>query len=208
MQKLLSVIVGIGLFGCFALARAEVSPQVFVETTVQEVMAAVKKEQGDKKKIQAIVNDRVLPLFDFTLITKRAVGPVWKTASAEQKKVLVDEFRELLVRAFIDKAFSNVGSHSVKFEPSKYADGDDQVTIRTVVLTPGEAALPVEYDLKRTSSGWKVVDLAVAGPRVALDIYSNQFREPLQQSGIDGLIKFLTEKNRAAEKPVRKAETK
>ncbi len=208
MKKLLALIIGMGLLACYTSARAEVSPQVFVETTVQEVMAAVKKEQGDKKKIQAIVNDRVLPLFDFTLITKRAVGPAWKTASAEQKKVLVDEFRVLLVRAFIDKAFSNVGNHSVKFEPTKYADGDDQVTVRTQVLTPGEAALPVEYDLKKTSGGWKVVDLAVAGPRVALDIYSNQFREPLQQSGIDGLIKFLTEKNRAADKPVRKADSK
>jgi phospholipid transport system substrate-binding protein len=57
----------------------------------------------------------------------------------------------------------------------------------------------VEYDLKKTSAGWKVVDFSVAGPRLALDIYSNQFRDPLQQTGIDGLIKFLEEKNRAAE---------
>jgi phospholipid transport system substrate-binding protein len=101
----------------------------------------------------------------------------------------------------------------VKFEPSKYAEGDDQVTVRTQILIPGEAPLAVDYDLKKTSAGWKVVDFAIAGPRLALDIYSNQFREPLQQGGVDALVKFLVEKNRAADvsgnaAPVRKAELK
>ena len=87
----------------------------------------------------------------------------------------------------------------MKFEPTNYTEGDDQVTVKTLISTPGETPVAVEYDLKKTSVGWKVVDFSVAGPRLALDIYSNQFRDPLQQSGIDGLIKFLVDKNHAAE---------
>jgi phospholipid transport system substrate-binding protein len=208
MKRILTAVVGMLLLGSLTPVRADVPPNVLVENTVQEVMTMIKQEKGDKKKIRVLVDERVLPLFDFTLITKRAVGPSWKTATPEQRKILVDEFRSLLVRAFIDKAFSNVGNHSVKFEPGKYAEGDDQVTVRTFVVTPGEESLPVDYDLKKTSAGWKVVDLAIAGPRVALDIYSNQFREPLQQAGVDGLIKFLMEKNQAAEKPTNKAAAK
>lgn len=212
MKRLMVAVVGILLSGLFTSARAEAaSPNVIVEDTVQEVMASIHREKSDKKKIQALVEEKVLPLFDFTLITKRAVGPAWKTATSEQKKILVDEFRDLLVRVFIAKAFSNVGNHSVKFEPSKYADGDDQVTVKTLIVRPGEASVSVDYDMKKTSAGWRVVDLAIAGPRVALDIYSNQFREPLQQSGVDGLIKFLAEKNQVADiaaAPARKSEAK
>lgn len=212
MKRLMVAVVGILLSGLFTSARAEAaSPNVIVEDTVQEVMATIHREKSDKKKIQALVEEKVLPLFDFTLITKRAVGPAWKTATSEQKKILVDEFRDLLVRVFIAKAFSNVGNHSVKFEPSKYADGDDQVTVKTLIVRPGEASVSVDYDMKKTSAGWRVVDLAIAGPRVALDIYSNQFREPLQQSGVDGLIKFLAEKNQVADiaaAPARKSEAK
>lgn len=197
MKRFISMVVGVSLLGFAAVARAEVSPQVLVETSVQEVMTTLKKEK-DKKKIDALVDEKVLPLFDFTLITKRAVGPAWKTASDAQKKVLVEEFRELLVRIFIAKAFTNIGNRTVKFEPTKFADGDDQVTVFTSVLTPGEASFSVDYDLKKTSAGWKVVDLAIAGPRVALEIYRNQFQTPVQQGGVDELIKFLAEKNRVA----------
>lgn len=198
MKRLMIVMVGVLLLSVFTSVRAEMGPpNTLVENTVQEVMATIKREKADKKKIQELVEEKVLPLFDFTLITKRAVGQDWRSATAEQKKALVEEFRSLLVRVFIEKAFSNVGNHSVKFEPSKFVEGDDQVTVRTRIVSPGEASLSVDYDLKKTSAGWRVVDLAIAGPRVALDIYRNQFHDPLQQSGIDGLIKFLKEKNRA-----------
>lgn len=211
MKRFISMMVGVSLLGFSAFVRAELAPQALIENAVQEVMTTLKHER-DKKKIQALVDEKVLPLFDFTLITKRAVGVTWKTASAEQKKVLVDEFRDLLVRVFIAKAFTNIGNRTVKFEPSKYAEGDDQVTVQTLVVTPGEASFSVDYDLKKTSAGWKVVDLAIAGPRVALEIYRNQFQVPLQQGGVDGVIKFLAEKNRAgdmsATELVRKADAK
>jgi phospholipid transport system substrate-binding protein len=210
MKRWSKLIFVVALLVISVTARAELSPQVLVESSVQEVMTTLKKEK-DKKKIDALVNERVLPLFDFTLITKRAAGAAWKTASDEQKKVLVDEFRELLVRVFIAKAFVNIGNRTVKFEQTKFADGDDQVTVQTSVITPGEAPFSVDYDLKKTSAGWKVVDLAIGGPRVALEIYRNQFQDPVRQGGVDGLIKFLAEKNKAAEVSLadgRKVDTK
>jgi len=201
MKRLLAAVMGVSLLGFVALAQAEtaVDPDTMVKGAVQDVLALLKKGKLDKKEIQDLVDTRVLPLFDFTLMTKRAVGQIWKTATPEQKKILVDQFRDLLVRVFIGKAFSGKTDVTVKFEPSRYSEGDDQVTVRTLIITPGESPIPVEYDLKKTSAGWKVVDFSVAGPRLALDIYSNQFRDPLQQSGIDGLVKFLVEKNHAAE---------
>lgn len=214
MKRLIASILGLSFLGAGVFAHAEAeTPDLLVKNTVQEVVVALKQEKKDKHKIQALVDEKVLPLFDFTLMTKRAVGQPWRSATAEQKKALVEEFRDLLVRVFIAKAFTSNADLAVKFEPSKYAEGDDQVTVRTQILVPGAAPLAVDYDLKKTSAGWKVVDFAIAGPRLALDIYSNQFREPLQQGGVDGLVRFLVEKNRAADvsgnaAPVRKAELK
>ena len=208
MKRFVALMVGVSLLCVPLFVRADAAtPDMLVKNTVQEVIAALKQEK-DKKKIQALVDEKVLPLFDFTLMTKRAVGPAWKTATAEQKKVLVDEFRDLLVRVFIAKAFTENGDRTVKFEPAKYAEGDDQVTVKTLILTQGKESIAVDYDLKKTAAGWKVVDLAIAGPRLGLDIYSNQFREPLQQSGIDGLMKFLEGKNHAAESAVAAATRK
>jgi phospholipid transport system substrate-binding protein len=213
MKRLVAGVIGLTLLGVTVATRADnvVAPDVMVKTAVQDVLAVLKQGKSDKKQIQDLVDKEVLPMFDFTLMTKRAVGPIWKTATPEQKKMLVEEFRDLLVRVFIGKAFTGVSNVAVKFEPTNFVEGDDQVTVKTLISTPGEAPVAVEYDLKKTSAGWKVVDFSIAGPRLALDIYSNQFRDPLQQTGIDGLIKFLEEKNRAAEKTlaaVRKAAAK
>ena len=201
MKRVVLAVVSLSLLCVAAMVRAEtvVAPDVMIKNAVQEVLGVLKQGKSDKKQIQELVDTKVLPMFDFTLMTKRAVGQAWRTATPEQRKILVDQFRDLLVRVFIGKAFTGVTNVTVKFEPTNYAEGDDQVTVKTLISTPGETPVAVEYDLKKTSSGWKVVDFSVAGPRLALDIYSNQFREPLQQGGIEGLIKFLTEKNRAAE---------
>ncbi len=201
LKRVVIALVSLTLLGFTLVARAEaiVAPDAMVKNAVQEVLGVLKQGKSDKKQIQDLVDTKVLPMFDFTLMTKRAVGQIWRTASPDQKKMLVDQFRDLLVRVFIGKAFTGVTNVTVKFEPTNYSEGDDQVTVKTLISTPGETPVAVEYDLKKTSAGWKVVDFSVAGPRLALDIYSNQFREPLQQSGIDGLIKFLVEKNRAAE---------
>jgi phospholipid transport system substrate-binding protein len=214
MKRVVAALAGISLL-CFSIivnAETAVAPDVMVKSAVQDVLTLLKQGKSSKKEIQDLVDSRVLPMFDFKLMTRRAVGQAWKTATPEQQKELVDEFRNLLVRVFIAKAFSGVSDVKVKFEPTNYTEGDDQVTVKTLISTPGEAAVAVEYDLKKTLAGWKVVDFSVAGPRLALDIYSNQFRDPLQQTGVDGLIKFLVEKNRAAENALaaaaQKAQTK
>jgi len=214
MKRFVIAMLGLTLLGLSSLVRADAeTPDVLVKNAVNEVIAAIKQENKDKKKIQALVDEKVLPLFDFTLMTKRAVGRIWRTASAKQKKALVEEFRDLLVRVFISKAFTGSGNFSVRFEPSHFSSGDSQATVRTKLIVQGESPLSVDYDLKKTSSGWKVVDFAIAGPRLALDIYRNQFRTPLQRSGVDGLIKFLVGKNHDAElegskKQIKKASLK
>lgn len=202
MKRFVAVGLVISLLGFVMSARAEtmVAPDVLVKSSVQDVLAAIRQGKLDKKQIQDLVETRVLPVFDFNLMTKRTVDrQTWKEATAEQKKLLVEQFRDLLIRSYIGKAFGASKDVSVKFEPTSYSETDDQVTVKTVITTPGDSPIPVEYDLKKTAAGWKVVDFSVAGPRVALEMYNGQFSASLRQSGIDGVIKFLVEKNHAAE---------
>ncbi|MDP2804588.1 MAG: ABC transporter substrate-binding protein, partial [Gallionellaceae bacterium] len=123
MNLLTKIFFTVALLGFSIAVRAEATtPDTLVKNVVQEVLVALKQDKADKKKIQAMVDEKVLPIFDFTLFTKRAVGVSWKSATAEQKKILVEEFRDLLVRVFIAKAFTSKGSHTVKFEPVKYTE--------------------------------------------------------------------------------------
>ncbi len=191
-------------------ARAEMpEPDVLIKNTVQEVLAIVKQDKdiqaGNQKKILELVDAKVLPHFDFARMTQLAVGKYWRTATPEQKQALVTEFRNLLVRTYT-KAFTVYRDQTVEIKPLKMQSGATEVTIKTVIIKPGESNIPVDYDMEKTATGWKAYDLAVEGVSLVTN-YRSTFSDQIQQSGIDGLIKTLVEKNQvAANTPLRKVD--
>jgi phospholipid transport system substrate-binding protein len=76
--------------------------------------------------------------------------------------------------------------------------GDTDVTVRTVVNQPGGQPIPIDYGLQKTADGWKVYDVVVDNISLVTN-YRGSFSSEIRKSGIDGLIKVLVDKNRAAE---------
>jgi phospholipid transport system substrate-binding protein len=179
-------------------AQAElVAPDVLIKSTAQEVLTIVKQDKdiraGNKKKILALVDAKVLPNFDFELMTKRAVGRGWRNATPEQRKTLETEFRNLLVNTYAN-AFTGYQDQTVDVKPLTIPAGADEVTVKSSIIKPGAQPVEVDYDMEKTVTGWKVCDLTVEGVRLVAT-YRDTFSEKVQQSGIDGLIKMLVDKN-------------
>src|SRR5690606_18504348 len=80
------------------------SPDALIKNTVDEVIAVLKQDDGikagDQDRILGLVREKILPHFNFTRMTQLAMGKNWSAAAPEQKKVLVREFRTLLVRTY------------------------------------------------------------------------------------------------------------
>ena len=192
--------------------RADVAePDVLIKDTVRDVLSIVRQDKdiqaGNQKKILELVDAKVLPHFNFTRMTQLAVGKHWRSASPEQKQTLVAEFRNLLVRTYT-KAFTVYRDQTVEVKPFKMAANATEVTVKTLILKPGEPDIPVNYDMEKTADGWKAFDLTIEGVSLVSN-YRSTFSDQIQQSGIDGLIKTLLEKNQAASTtPLRKAESK
>lgn len=187
------------------------APDVLVRDTAQDVLAAVKQDKdlkaGNPKKLLDLVEAKVLPHFDFTRMTRLAVGRPWKSATPEQRESLVTEFRTLLVRTYTT-AFSRYQDQTVQVETPKMLPGDEEVTVKTLIVKPGSPSIAVDYVMEKTEQGWKVFDLSVEGASL-IATYRGTFAEQVQQGGIDGLIKSLVDKNRAnAGKPLTKSESK
>ena len=212
MKKII-ILMCVFLFGWAGVAQAEdEQPDALVKSAVQDVLAAIKQDKGkaESKKLMAVVDSEVLPLFDFTLMTKRAVGPAWKNATPEQKSKTVEEFRSLLIRAYISSKLVNLGDQQVTFEPLKIAPNDDQVDVKMLTTKTGEAAQDVIFTMKKTAAGWRVTDVKIFGSFVAKGVYSAQFEEQIRQGGMDGLLKWLVDKNLAgnAKTAIRKVDAK
>ena len=201
-----------GLLFAAGVARAEVvAPDVLIRATVQDVVAIVKQDKdiqaGNQKKILELVDAKVLPHFDFARMTQLAVGKNWRTATAEQKKTMTIEFRNMLVRTYT-KAFVEYRNQTIEVKPFKMAADASEATVKTLINKPGAQPIPVDYEMKKSADGWKAFDIVINGVSMVMS-YRGTFDTEVQQNGIDGLIKMLSEKNvNAANVALRKAEGK
>jgi len=57
--------------------------------------------------------------------------------------------------------------------------------------------MTIDYDMEMTPVGWKVYDIKVGGVSL-ITTYRETFAEVVRDDGVDGLIKSLSDKNRAA----------
>ena len=210
MKKIIALSLGSLLLALSAGARANATaPDELIKNTAQEVLAIVKQDKdirnGDMNKILALVDAKVLPNFDFERMTRLAVGKGWRNATPEQRKTLMTEFRNLLVRTYTN-AFTRYRDQTVEVKPLKAPADADEVTVKTLIHSKGTEPDTVDYEMEKTADGWKAFDLTVDGVSL-VTTYRGTFTDQVQQSGIDGLIKMLADKN-AANNALRKADAK
>ncbi|HKB73801.1 MAG TPA: ABC transporter substrate-binding protein [Burkholderiales bacterium] len=176
----------------------ELAPDTLVKTLSMDVLAAIRQDKsiqaGNPKKIASLVETKILPHFDFAHTTRIAMGANWRRASSEQREQLVREFRTLLVRTY-SSALVNYRDQVIEFKPLRAQPGDTQVTVRSEVRQPGAQAVSIDYEMDKTSSGWKVYDVKISGASLAAT-YRDTFAEEVRNHGIDGLIDSLSDKNR------------
>lgn len=180
-------------------ARAdEVAPDVLVKRTTDEVLSILKQDKSaagaDRKKVLDLVQAKVLPHFDFTRMTRLAVGRYWRQATPAQQQELVEQFRSLLVRTY-STSLSAYKNQTIEFKPFRMGAGDTDVTVKTQVVQPGGQPIPIDYSMEKTPDGWKVYDVAIDGVSLVIN-YRGSFGEEIRRSGIDGLIKAMAQKNR------------
>lgn len=196
----------IGLFAALLFAvgagAADIAPDVLVKDVTNEVLDIVRKDKdiqaGNTKKTLDLVETKVLPHFNFQRMTQLAMGRDWRQASPEQAKVLVDEFRELLVRTY-SKALTEYRDQEIAFKPFKMAPTDTDVKVRTEIKQSGGKPIPLDYYLEKAGgNGWKVYDLEVGGISLVTN-YRSSFAQEVRAGGIDGLIRNLQAKNKSGE---------
>lgn len=177
---------------------AQQSPDALVKATVNDVMAAAKTDpaiqKGDLNHITALVEQKILPHADFTKTTQLATGAAWRNATPQQREQLTDQFKTLLLRTYAG-AIAQIRDQEVNFKPYRGQPGDTDTVVYTDVINNGQP-IELDYRLYKTASGeWKLYDLNVLGAWL-IQTYRNQFAEQVNKSGVDGLIKFLTDRNR------------
>ena len=184
-------------FSAFAQnALDSATPDGLIKTIVTDVMVSVKADpeiqKGNIPRIVELVEKKIVPYTDMRRTTQLAMGRNWSKATPEQQNQLIIEFKNLLIRTY-SGALSQLRDQTVQYKPLRSSPSDTDVIVRTVVIGKSDP-IPLDYRLEKTNEGWRVYDVNIMGAWL-IEAYRNQFTNQINQNGIDGLIKFLQERN-------------
>jgi phospholipid transport system substrate-binding protein len=136
----------------------DVAPDALLKAVTSEVIAIIRQDKdiqaGDPAKVADLVETRILPLFDFTRMTQIAVARNWRLATPEQQKALTLEFKTLLVRTY-STALSSYRDQVIEYKPLRLTPDATEVTVRSDVRQSGKERMTIDYDMEKTSAGWK-----------------------------------------------------
>ncbi len=180
-----------------AYAAAQEAPDVLVKRISEEVMTIAKSDKeiqsGNPRRVQQVVEEKILPHVDFQRMTSLAAGKHWRDATPDQQKQLTTEFRSLLVYTY-SGAISQIRDQKLEYKPLRANPADTEVIVNTQVLQSRGEPIQLSYRLAKSPNGWKIYDINVLGAWL-VETYKGSFATEISKSGIDGLIKTLTDKN-------------
>lgn len=199
MKFMINLMAGIAAMLLVNVATAEdVAPDVLVKNTANDVLEIIRKDKdiqsGDMRKISSLAEEKILPHFDFERMSRMVLGKHWSKASKEQQQQFVTEFRSLLIRTYAS-ALTKYRNQAIEYKPMRAQPSDTDVTVRTQIVQPGGQPLPIDYSLVKKEDGWKVYDVVIEGVSLVTN-YRGQFSSEVRQSGMDGLIQRLADKNK------------
>jgi phospholipid transport system substrate-binding protein len=181
-----------------AHAADQEAPDVLIKRLSNEMLEMIKSDKalraGNTRRVQEVVEEKLLPHVNFRRTTALTVGHHWRDADPQQQQQLIDEFRNLLIHTY-SGALSQVGDQRLQVRPLRGPVSDDDVESQSQVIQSGREPVQVNYRMEKTQEGWKIYDVSVFGAWLT-QAYKNTFSAEVSRSGIEGLIRLLSEKNR------------
>lgn len=188
------------VFTLSALA-AEVTPDLLAREVTDKIVVLLKANKNvytkDHKKLYAMVDEHVLPNFDFRAMSRTVLGRYWRTADEEQRARFTAEFRDLLVRTYAT-ALLKYNDETIVYLPFRLNPDDRTVTVKSEVRrTDGGPPIAINYSFYRTDAGWKVYDVTIEGASL-VTTYQSTYSARVQREGVNALITGLAQDNKAA----------
>jgi phospholipid transport system substrate-binding protein len=192
---LLRILIILPVFGSSDLAAQEIRPSAVVMSFQDTLLATMKeaKSLGFKGRYQRLLPAMELA-FDLKQMTRIVLGGRWAKMNTTEQKQVVDLFRQFSVSSYAS-AFSDYGGE-------RFEIGDEQVhpgigsIIETRLLPRAGPPIELNYLLRETANGWRIVDVYLDGTISELARRRGEFATIIHNQGLTGLITLLKKKNK------------
>lgn len=171
-------------------------------TAIAEVMKERQDElDSDRRKLNALVKELLLPRFDLETSCRLILGSHWKTATPEQRKRFVEAFYGFLVASY-GHALLEFNHDTLKVLPSQEPVVGSSTQVRTRMKLTSGRIYQVDFYMRLGDTGWRVVDILVEGVSYVRS-YRGDFGLEIRASGLDALSGRLEAFAARKQSPVR-----
>ena len=184
---------------CFMIgvAKAVASPDDVVKVTADGVISHIENNRSvlekNPGKIYEMVDQLIIPRFDFISMSKWVLGKHWKQASEAQRSEFITQFKALLVRTYA-RALLEYSGQEIKYFPSEQNPKSNIAVVKTELTSASNTHLPILYRMHQKNEEWKVVDVSVDGVSL-VTTYRGSFATQIKKNGFDSLLNELSKKN-------------
>jgi phospholipid transport system substrate-binding protein len=163
------------------------NPNELMEAKWNSVVNVLKDKELDSNAKAGIIDKMVLPVFDFELMGKLAVGRTnWPKLNTAQREKFLSLFVHRLRTSYREKIML-YEDQKATFEPA--VQNKDNVQI-PMTLTSKDKKNVLLYKLRKADKSWKVYDVEIEGVSILLT-YKSQFEDILSRGTVDDLISQL-----------------
>ena len=199
-MRLLSFAIAL-LFSCFSYSTpVDMSdPNQVIHSvstnTLTRISAEKQRLQGEPGYIKVVIEEELLPYFDYKYAAYKVMGRHLKKTSKEQRSDFVDAFKIYLVNTY--------GHILFEYEEQEFEIVDNLhfkdkkiITIAVKVRDNNEKITKLAFKLRKNkkTGQWKVFDVIAEGISM-LNTKQSEFGDLLQKNGIDHVIELLVQKN-------------
>lgn len=182
--------------GLSQAAETETAEQV-VKQTSNELMSAIEPQKAalreDSAKLYKLVEEIVLPHFDFDFISRLVLGKAWKQATPEEQQRFSKAFQTLLVRTY-SNALLEYSGEELTWLDAQQGDNPNRVIQRAQVRLKSGQVVPMNYRMHKKDGHWKVYDITIDNISLVMN-YRGTFAGEIRKNGLPSLIERLEAKN-------------
>lgn len=173
-------------------------PQALVKNASDRMLQALKdnkdKIEENPAFVYGLVDDILLPNFDFAKMSKLALGKNWRKADPAQRERFIGEFRLLLVRTY-STAMLEFADEEIVFLPFRDDLAKKRVKVAMEILQASGPSIPMALAMYQNKQDeWKVYDVKIDGISLVTN-YRSTFATEIRNEGMDKLIDNLAARN-------------
>jgi phospholipid transport system substrate-binding protein len=169
------------------------SPSQVVQSAANGLLQALDANRAeyrkDPAKVQALVDQYILPHVDTQFAAQLVLGRYWRTATPQQRQRFINAFYHSMLNNY-GAAIVAFTSNTLKVYPARVSPGSQNATVRTEMARSSGAPVSVNYYMHMTPQGWKAWDVVIDGVSYVMS-YRQDFGSQIAQQGIDAVINRL-----------------